>query len=95
MLRLSLLQMCFALPAVAAPLSGVKTAELSAQLYAAGVAAGDPVLLIAAAKLRKPLAFRGEGEAPLGWEAMLTQAEYLAAGDDVLLGLITDVRAEG
>ncbi|MDZ4311705.1 MAG: hypothetical protein U1A24_14260 [Cypionkella sp.] len=94
MLRLSLLLMCCALPALAAPLSGVKTAELSAQLYAAGLEAGDPLLLIAAAKLRKPLAFRGEGQAPLGWEAMLARAEEMAAGDDALLGLIGDVRAE-
>ncbi|MES2434962.1 MAG: hypothetical protein V4586_14215 [Pseudomonadota bacterium] len=95
MLRLSLLFMCCALPAVAAPLSGVKTAELSAQLYAAGMAAGDPLLLIAAAKLRKPLAFRGEGAAPLGWEAMLASAEALATDDAALLELIGDVRAEG
>ncbi|MDZ4392953.1 hypothetical protein [Cypionkella sp.] len=94
MLRLSLLLMCCALPALAAPRSGVKTAELSAQLFAAGLEAGDPLLLIAAAKLRKPLAFRGEGQAPLGWEAMLTRAEEMAAGDDVLLGLIDDARAE-
>ncbi|WP_426033459.1 hypothetical protein [Cypionkella sp. TWP1-2-1b2] len=95
MLRLSLLLILMALPAVAAPLSGVKTAELSAQLYAAGVAADDPLLLIAAAKLRKSVAFRGEGEAPLGWEAMLAAAEALVADDAALLGLIGDVRAEG
>lgn len=94
MLRLSLILALLALPAAAAPLSGVKTAALSAELYAAGVAAGDPLLLIAAAKLRKPLVFRGKGEAPLGWEAMLAEAEALAAGDDALLGVISDVRAE-
>ena len=94
MLRLSLLLMCFALPALAAPPSGVQTAKLSGQLYAAGLEAADPLLLIAAAKLRKSVAFRGEGEVPLGWEAMLARAEDLAAGDDVLLGLIGDVRAE-
>lgn len=94
MLRLSLLLICCALPALAAPLSGVKTAKLSAQLYAAGLEAGDPLLLIAAAKLRKPLAFRGEGEVPLGWEQILAAAEDLAADDDVLMGLIGDVRAE-
>ncbi|GLS87492.1 hypothetical protein GCM10010873_24660 [Cypionkella aquatica] len=94
MLRLSFLLMLLAAPVAAGTLSGVKAAEISGQLYAAGVAAGDPVLLIAAAKLRKSLVFRGEGEAPLGWEAMLAQAEAMAAGDDVLLGLIADVRAE-
>ena len=95
MLRLSLLLILLALPALAAPLSAVKTAQLSAELYAAGLAAGDPVLLIAAAKLRKTVAFRGEGEAPLGWEAMLAAAESLAVDDAALLGLIGDVRAEG
>ena len=95
MLRLSLLLILLALPALAAPLSAVKTAQLSAELYAAGLAAGDPVLLIAAAKLRKTVAFRGEGEAPLGWEAMLIAAENLAVDDAALLGLIGDVRAEG
>lgn len=95
MLRLSLLFALTALPALAAPPSGVELAELSAQLYATGMQAEDAVLLIAAAKLRKQVTFRGAGEAPLGWEAMLTQAEALAAGDDALLGLIADVRAEG
>lgn len=94
MLRLSLLFAMTALPALAAPLSGVKVAELSAQIYAAGVEAGDPVLLIAAAKLRKSVVFRGAGEAPLGWEAMLAQAQDMAVGDETLLGLIGDVRAE-
>lgn len=94
MLRLTLLLAMLALPALAAPLSGVKVAELSAQLYAAGMQAGDPVLLIAAAKLRKQVTFRGDGEAPLGWSAMLAQAETLAANDEALLGLIGDVRAE-
>lgn len=94
MLRLSLLLILLALPALAAPLSGVKTAQLSAELYAAGLATGDPVLLIAAAKLRKTVAFRGEGQAPLAWEAMLAAAERLAAEDAALLGLIADVRAE-
>ncbi len=94
MLRLSLLFAMTTLPALAAPLSGVKVAELSAQLYAAGMEARDPVLLIAAAKLRKSVAFRGAGEAPLGWEVMLTQAEDMSAGDEALLGQIGDVRAE-
>lgn len=106
MLRLAVLLSCaLALPAGAEPLSPIRTAQLSAQLYQAGVEAGDPVLILSAAKLRKGLnptkgtllaqgAAAGEG-APLGWEEMLAKAEELAAGDDAVLGLIEDTRAEG
>ena len=93
-----------ALPAWAEGPSPVKVAELSARLYAAGLAAGDPLLVLSAAKLRKSLALVG-GErsavggvagqgAPLGWEEMLASASELAAGDAVLLGLIEDAGLE-
>lgn len=92
------------LPAAAETASPVKVAELSARLYAEGVAAGDAVLIISAAKLRKSLApvpadraadggTPGTG-APLSWEEMLATAEPLAAEDAALLGLIDDIRAE-
>jgi hypothetical protein len=84
--------------------SPVKTAELSGRLFAAGVATEDPVLIIAAAKLRKSIApVQGDraatggveaSDAPLTWEEMLAAATPLAEGDDVLLGLISDVEAE-
>ena len=101
---LALLFVSLALPALANGPSPVKTAKLSAQLYAAGLEAGDPLLILSAARLRKTLApvasdraavagETGEGT-PLTWEEMLASAESLAAGDDVLLGLIGDVRAE-
>jgi hypothetical protein len=91
-------------PALAETPSPVKLAELSARLYASGVEAGDPLLVLSAAKLRKTLApvatdrapeggAATEG-APLTWEEMLATAETLAEGDDQLLGLIADVRAE-
>lgn len=93
-----------AAPLAAQPLSPVKAAELSARLFMAGEAAQDPVLMLAAAKLRKQTnpveivrpAEGGEGgtDAPLAWEEMLESAEALATGDDALLGLIEDVRAE-
>jgi hypothetical protein len=84
--------------------SPVKVAELSARLYDAGLATGDPLLILSAAKLRKTLApvagnrvpvggQPAEG-APLGWEEMLAAAETLAAGDDLLLGVINDIRVE-
>lgn len=104
MLRLSVLFAMLALPAVAEPLSPVKTAELSARLYATGVEMADPLLILSAAKLRKTLGLTAvervaEGgvadtEAPLGWEDMLASAETLAEDDEALLGLIDDVRAE-
>jgi hypothetical protein len=93
-----------ALPAGAETASPVKVAELSARLYAQGVEAGDPLLILSAAKLRKTLAPVATDRAPEGgsategtpltWEEMLATAESLAAGDDALLGLIDDVRAE-
>jgi hypothetical protein len=94
-----------ALPALAEPLSPVKTAELSARLYATGVELADPLLILSAAKLRKSInptkgallpegATMADDDSPLGWEEMLTSAEDLAAEDETLLGLIDDIRAE-
>ncbi|MFM7333411.1 MAG: hypothetical protein ACKO1H_03205 [Tabrizicola sp.] len=96
--------MSLALPAGAETPSPVKMAELSARLYAAGMAAGDPVLVLSAAKLRKELGLipgdraavdgvAGQG-APLSWQEMLASAADLADGDEVLLGLIEDTSVE-
>lgn len=84
--------------------SPVKVAALSARLYAVGLEAQDPLLIIAAAKLRKTIAptptdrtaTGGQTaiDAPLGWDEMLASAEPLATGDEAMLGLIDDVRAE-
>lgn len=93
------------LPLAAQALSPVKTAELSARLYDAGLEARDPLLLLSAAKLRKQINPEPTDRAPadgssvsdggpLGWQDMLATAEGLAAGDETLLGLIEDVRAE-
>lgn len=84
-------------PAQSQPLSAVKTAELSGALYQAGLAADDPVLMLAAAKLRKAMVPRAETagtEAPLGWQEMLASAAALADGDADLLAVIDDVAAE-
>lgn len=101
---LTICVMSLALPASAEGPSPVKVAELSARLYAAGMAAGDPLLVLSAAKLRKSLTpvagdraaaggVAGQG-APLGWEAMLASALALAEGDAALLGLIEDAEVE-
>lgn len=106
-MRPFLLGLCIAtlaLPALAEGPSPVKIAELSARLYAAGIEAGDPLLVLSAAKLRKTLApvagdraavdgVAGQG-GPMGWDEMLEAATGLAAGDETLLGLIEDARVE-
>lgn len=106
MLRPAILVVCalVAAPTFADTPSPVKTAELSARLFEAGQQTRDPLLILAAAKLRKSLnpaptdrvAEGGTAEPgfPLGWQDMLTAAEPLAEGDDALLGLIDDIRAE-
>ncbi|MEI2686575.1 MAG: hypothetical protein V9G14_10225 [Cypionkella sp.] len=93
-----------ALPSTAQDLSPVKIAELSARLYDAGLAMKDPILIISAAKLRKGLnpvatdrsaeGATSETDAPLDWEDMLASAEDLAEGNEVVMGLAEDVRAE-
>lgn len=93
-----------ALSAGAEVSSPLKVAELSAKLYAAGLANADPLLIISAARIRKELSpvavdrsaiggIPGEGT-PLTWEEMLARAETLAEGDEMLAGLIADVRSE-
>ena len=103
-LMIALCVMSLAQPAWAEGPSPVKVAELSARLYAAGMEAGDPLLVLSAAKLRKSLTpvagervavdgVAGQG-GPITWEEMLASAEALAAGDEVVLGLIEDAQVE-
>ncbi len=98
------LTLALAPPALAETPSPVKTAELSARLHALGLAQGDPLLILSAARLRKTLAPTASDRAPEGgspaegtpltWEEMLASAEPLATGDAALTGLIDDIRAE-
>ena len=98
------------MPLSAQAQSPLKTAQMSAQLFLTGVEADDPILIIAAAKLRKSLnlskALRAPGaetsaesdmpapEEPITWQLMLDAAKVLSTGDDALLGLIQDIRVE-
>lgn len=93
-----------AFPALAETVSPVRLAELSARLYATGVALEDPLLILSAARMRKEIAPEptaraavggtpGEGT-PLTWEEMLASAETLAGDDETVLGLIADARDE-
>lgn len=103
-LALAALLMALTAPAHAETLSPVKTAELSARLYATGLELGDPLLILSAAKLRKTLGLTAtprlpeggvaDGEQPLSWQDMLASATDMAADDETLLGLIDDIRAE-
>jgi hypothetical protein len=99
------LALTVAAPAAAADLSVLRRAELSARLYEAGIEGADPLLIIAAAKLRKSFAPQpggprpvtpgpGAAEPPMGWDEMLTAALNLAPGDDLIAALVDDVRVE-
>ena len=96
--------MSLALPAWAEGPSPVKVAELSAKTFAKGLETSDPLLILAAARMRKTLApiateraaldgLAGEG-APLEWEAMLVWAAELGKDDPLILGLIADAWVE-
>jgi hypothetical protein len=103
-LPLAALMIFLAMPAHGEPLSPVKTAELSARLYATGLELGDPLLILSAARLRKslnpaastrlPEGGAADTEAPLSWQDMLASAADMAEDDEILLGLIDDIQAE-
>lgn len=82
-------------PVLAGEESPVRTAELSARLFAIGQAAGDPLLMLSAARLRKQAGLAGGAGVPVGWEEMLAGAEAMAGGDAGMAAMIGDVRAEG
>jgi len=73
-------------------------------LYEIGVAAKDPLYILAAAKLRKSVRMAPGGPvpegrspakgAPLQWDRMLVAADPLITGDPMLEGLAEDIRAE-
>jgi hypothetical protein len=93
------LALCAALagPAGAEP-SALRRAETSARLFEAGRADADPLLMLAAARLRQTAGLApGAGpadDAPMTWAAMLAAAEALAPGDAVVAGLAADIRAD-
>ncbi|MCP4199041.1 MAG: hypothetical protein GY762_17995 [Proteobacteria bacterium] len=70
---------------------------MSEQLIALGKARGEPLLILAAVRLRSTL---GQAEGALGNELTskddaLTEARKLARGNAALLGLIDDVATQG
>lgn len=89
--------------------STAQIAALSAELFLAGVEAEDPLLLLAAAKLRKSVPLSKVARqpakdmpppeglddiAPLGWQDILDTAIAMAPADTILVGLAEDIRAE-
>ena len=112
MIRL-LTSAALALALVAAPARAdrtiAQTAPLSAELYLAGLEARDPLLVLAAARLRKSVALSEvaravdkdmpepediAAEAPLDWQEMLETAEAMAPEDAIITTLAEDIRAE-
>ena len=95
MLRLSLLLCLIALPVMAAPLSGVKTTALSAQLYAVGLAVwrSDFADCGGTSAQISGVSRQWRGSAGVGGHAGFRRSN--GWGDAVLLGLIDDVRVEG
>lgn len=79
-----------ALPAGADTISPLHMADLSARLYALGVAQSDALLLATAAKLRRESGIA----APLDWEGMMYHALFVAQADPALTALIDDLLAE-
>ena len=92
-------------PAFAQDASGItaiKRLEASRLIYKAGLADQDPLMVIAAAKMRKtvPMNYREmspegvepEKSDPLTAESMLNVAALLAEGDPVMEQLVEDVR---
>ncbi|MCO6381154.1 hypothetical protein GTH22_00340 [Oceanicola sp. 502str15] len=96
-----------AAPVMAADeLPPLRAMEMSRQLFAAGQASRDPLMMAAAAQLRKGVSLEevarsgGEGEAisgeaPMGWEAMLDAARDAAGDDEAMLSVIEDIRVAG
>lgn len=94
-------------PAMAEQTSA-QIAALSAELYLTGVDSDDPLLLLAAAKLRKGLDLLPTDRtpqkdmdtpdmgdiSPIGWEDILKVAVAMAPEDDIITTLAEDIASE-
>ncbi|PSL19192.1 hypothetical protein [Shimia abyssi] len=93
-------------PAVSATAqtSAISSLRTSADLFAIAQEQRDPLMMIAAAKLRKTVSLRATERAPTGgtaeagsaldWRDMLKAASAIAADDEMMMELIEDVRVE-
>lgn len=89
-----------------AEMSPLRRAAVSAELFEQALAERDPLLALAAAKLRRSVfgeevareperdgpAPEGAAARPVGWEDMLDTAVALAPGDPTIEGLAEDMR---
>ncbi len=106
MFRTALLATLFAFAAQASLADtdrALQKVQASRVIYDEGVSTRDPLLIVAAAKLRRSAGLEqtdrtadgaGPDGAHLGWNDMLDQARAFASGDDLMTGLIEDVAAE-
>jgi hypothetical protein len=84
------------------PITPLKRLEVSRLMYRAGLADQDPLMIVAAAKMRKtapmvagtrtPMGGTAATTGPLSAEAMLNTAALLAQGDPAMEKLVEDVR---
>lgn len=83
-----------AAPAIEDAADGFALLRRSAELARIGEVRRDPLLLIAAARLRRSVDVTLEGEAVDRAAEWLARAEALGAADPRILGLVADTRAE-
>jgi hypothetical protein len=82
-----------------AEMTPLQEVDLSMQLFQRGVDQANPLLILAAAGIRKGTTFAPAGEgagasAPLDWTEMLAAARDLAADDPALLAMVEDLEAD-
>ncbi len=83
----------------AAEMTSLQEVDLSMQLFQRGVDQVNPLLILAAAEIRKGTTFAPATDAagdpvPLDWTEMIAAARAFAADDPALLAMIEDVAAE-
>jgi hypothetical protein len=76
--------------------AAIEQIQLAGTLARYGEARKDPILLLAAAKIAKGISAEGAPAADKlpTMDELLTQAEEYADGDDLVLGVIGDIKAE-
>lgn len=90
-IALAALALIGAAPAPPDPSAPFQALRLSAELARMGTDARDPLLLLAAARLRRSVGAHGDDDRVGDW---LSAAERLGAADPRVAGLAADVRAE-
>lgn len=93
--RLILALILTAAPALAeGTASPLQRAQISAQVFARGLAASDPLLMLTAARIRKTVGLDLAPRDPMSWQQMLGAASPLIEGDETLEQIAADLAAE-